>query len=481
MRTFALAIALTLLAAVPAAAAPRLELLGNFASPVGITAPPQDGSRVMVVEKGGTVRMIRNGVRVAQPFLDVSAITLSTDEERGLLSIAFPPDYESTGLFYAFLTAKDPVGEVQIREFQRADADHAVPGIGRLVFSAEHPKQFHNGGQLQFGPDGMLWFTIGDGQNEVDAQDTSKPYGKINRIDPHPSAGRGYTVPAGNPFGNTVWAYGLRNPWRFSFDRGTGDLIIGDVGDGSYEEIDYAPASAGRLPGANYGWPCKEGRHNHAGSCAAGPLVNPIIEQPHADGWIAIIGGYVVRDPGLPTLAGRYLYGDFSQSAMHAQTVPAGTDGPAGLTTDTLAAMGEDACGRLYTASLNGPVSRIVDGTPSPCNPDGTAPPPGGTPVPTADTTPCTLSLKATGTRRVTVRRYLRLRVRSNEACRLTVSGRVPGRLRFRTRHRSVKAANRKLRRATRGKRSVRVKVRLRGVDAAGNARVLTKRVRVRH
>jgi glucose/arabinose dehydrogenase len=498
-----LALVLALLVAAPAAAAPRLEPLGDFAIPVGIAAPPGDASRVMVVEKGGTVRMLRNGVKVAQPFLDVSSITSSSDQEQGLLSIAFPPDYQQTGLFYVFLNAKAAAassgdGEVQIREFQRADADHAAAGTGRIVLWRPHSAPNHNGGQLQFTPDGLLWFTIGDNADGSNAQNLSAGnlYGKLSRIDPRAAGGQPYTVPAGNPFpGSPVWAYGLRNPWRFSFDRQTGDLFIGDVGDSSYEEIDFAPHTADPATslrrGANYGWPCREGLHAHSGTCAAGTLVDPVVEQPHSDGWSAIIGGYVVRDAGLPTLAGRYLYGDFAHSAMHALTPGSNADAEAGLTSDTLTALGEDACGRLYAASYNGPVARIVDGTPSPCS--FPAPPPGpgsGNPAPAADTTPCVLKVRATGTGVVTQRRYLRLRVRANDACQLTVTGRVPGRLKFRTLRRSVAAnrsvvlklrlsrtANRTLRRATRGRRSVHVRLRIR---TAGNQHVLRRRVLVR-
>jgi glucose/arabinose dehydrogenase len=487
-RLLGIALAAALLLAAPAAAAPRLEALGSFATPVGIAAPPGDASRVMVVEKAGTVRMLRDGVRVADPFLDLTSIVSSSASERGLLSIAFPPDYQQTGLFYVFLTAKAAAaasgeGEVQIRELHRADADHAAPGLGRVVFSYPHSAPNHNGGQLQFGPDGLLWFTIGDNANGANAQNAAVPYGKLNRIDPRTSG------PA------SVWASGLRNPWRFSFDRSTHDLWIGDVGENTYEEIDHASAP-GLGQGANYGWPCREGLHAGPGSgCGAGPFVDPVVEQTHTDGWHAIIGGYVVRDPGLPSLAGRYLYGDYSQPVLYALD-PSNPrpDTPTGLSVSGLTALGEDACGRLYTAAYGGSVSRIVDGTPSPCSFPAPPPGPGGTPPGTTppDTQPCTLALAARGTGRVTIRRYLRLRMRSDERCRVTVSGRLPGVARFRTTHRSLPAgrtvtvklwltpaANRRLRQAVRGRRSARVRVRVRGVDAAGNVRVLTRRVRV--
>jgi hypothetical protein len=308
--------------------------------------------------------------------------------------------------------------------------------------------------------------------------------GKLNRIDPRASGGRPYTPAAANPFGNEVWAYGLRNPWRFSFDRATGDLVIADVGEASKEEIDFAPRTIGWRRGANYGWPCKEGLDDYTGACAGGALTNPAYQQSHADGWAAIIGGYVVRDPGLPTLAGRYLYGDFSQPRIHALNLGTGADAATGLSMNSLSAFGEDSCGHIYTASLGGTVAQLVDGSPSPCA--GAAPPP-------KDITPCAVGLRAEGTRRVTRRRWLGLRVRANEACRVTITGRVPGVARFRTLRRSVAAgrtvalklrltarANRRLARAVRGSRSRQARLRVRSVDAAGNARTISRRVRVR-
>ena len=258
--TSLLALGFALAATIACQAAPSLEPVGDFSAPVAITAPPGDPDRIMVTEKGGTVREVKDGVVQSQPFLDVTAITRSTEEERGLLSIAFPPDYAQSGLFYAYLTAKSPLGQIQIREFQRADADHAAPGAGRLVLAITHDLSNHNGGQLQFGPDGLLWIGVGDGgganDTEGNAQVKTSLKGKLLRIDPRASATRPYTVPADNPFGNEVWAYGLRNPWRFSFDRATGDLLIGDVGQDAHEEIDLAPAASGLSRGANYGWPC---------------------------------------------------------------------------------------------------------------------------------------------------------------------------------------------------------------------------------
>jgi glucose/arabinose dehydrogenase len=488
-----------LFAAAPAWATPTLQPVGTFSTPVGIAAPPGDPSRVMIVEKGGTIHMLRNGVKVAQPFADLTSITSDDASERGLLSVAFPPDYQSTGVFYVALTANAASattgdGEFQIRELHRADADHTAPGGGRIVFSAAHASATnHNGGQLQFGPDGLLWFTIGDAANSANAQNTAVPYGKLNRIDPHPSAGRGYTIPADNPFGNSVWAYGLRNPWRFSFDRATGDLVIGDVGENRYEEIDYAPAP-GLGRGADYGWPCREGLHSYSGSCAPGAvLTDPIVEQTHADGWSAIVGGYVVRDTGLPTLLGRYLYGDLSHEGLRILDVHTHADAATTLSASGLTSLGEDACGRLYTAVLGGTVSRVVDGTPSPCpaTGGGGTPPPGGTP---ADTKPPGMSVRVRGNRHFRTHRFLTLRLRCSEPCRVTASGRVPGLGRFRTTHRKLAAGRRvsvrlwlrktaaaRVRRALHRHASVGARVRVSAVDAAGNAhRPVTRRVRLR-
>jgi glucose/arabinose dehydrogenase len=500
MRT-ALALLILLVFAAPAAAAPSLAKLGDFEQPTYAASPPGDPSRVFVTEKTGRVRLLVDGTLATAPFLDLSAITQTDYEERGLLSIAFPPDYQQSGLFYAYLTANAPAGEIQIREFRRADADHAAPGPGRLVLAITHQLSNHNGGQLQFGPDGMLWIGVGDGgganDTEGNAQVLTSLKGKLLRIDPRAAAGRAYTVPADNPFGNEVWAYGLRNPWRFAFDRATGDLAIGDVGQGAHEEVDFATRAGGLGRGANYGWPCWEGQFdNPAVSCAkpAG-AVDPVIDQSHDDGWCAIVGGPVVRDPGLPTLNGRYLYGDFCQSALHRADLAAGqgSDGLAGVSVAQLSAIGEDACGRVYTASLAGPVSQVVDGTPSPCGPPPGPPAAGPPPGPAPDTTPCGLAVRSYGRRAVVRRRHLRVRVRATERCRVTVTGRIRGVARFRTAHRTLPANRgvtvrlrlsghgvRALRHALRRHRTVTVRLRVRGLDAAGNARTVNRRVGLR-
>ena len=266
-----------------------------------------------------------------------------------------------------------------------------MPGAGRLVLAVTHPDTNHNGGQLAFGPDGFLYAATGDGGGANDPEDDAawpgSLLGKILRIDPREGA-----APPPNPFGgNQVWAYGLRNPWRFSFDRATGDLVIADVGQGVKEEIDWAPAAAGGGRGVNFGWRCWEGSiptpsdpQNRDSAPLCAPEDRPVsqppaVERDHdADGFCAIVGGFVVRDPGLPTLAGRYLYGDNCHSGLESVVLGA-PGGPVdtGLSVASLTSFGEDACGRIYTASLAGAVSRLQDGAPSPCSfPPPAVPPP---------------------------------------------------------------------------------------------------------
>jgi hypothetical protein len=242
----------------------------------------------------------------------------------------------------------------------------------------------HNGGQLAFGPDGLLYASTGDGGGsndlEDDASDPTSLLGKILRIDPRPEGGLAHAIPADNPFANAVWAYGLRNPWRFSFDRATGDLVIGDVGQGVKEEINWARAARGGGRGADFGWHCREGRIAtpvNPNDRRSPPLCDvlprgtrkPAFSLGHnpPDRFCAIVGGFVVRDPGVPTLAGRYLFGDFCRADLMAavlgrRAVPA----PTGLSVPRLSSFGEDACGRIHTASLSGEVHRLQEnGAPS--------------------------------------------------------------------------------------------------------------------
>jgi glucose/arabinose dehydrogenase len=261
--------------------------------------------------------------------------------------------------------------DVRIAQYSRStsDPDLADPSSARTVLTIDHEAfSNHNGGELAFGPEGDLYIGVGDGGSEDDpdgnGQNTDTLLGKILRIAPSP--GGGYTIPAGNPFSGRphtraeIWAYGLRNPWRFSFDRRTGALIIGDVGQDQEEEVDFAPAGTGA--GANYGWSVWEGdRRNKLGS--APHAVFPNLVALHSAGYCAIIGGYVVRDRSVPSLYGRYLFGDNCRPQIESVRLrKGGASGlrATGLKVSGTSSFGEDADGHIYIASLDGPVFRLV-------------------------------------------------------------------------------------------------------------------------
>ena len=352
-----------------AAAGVRLERVGSFSNPVYVTGAPGDASRLYVVEQAGVIRMIRDGRTLRRPFVDISA-HVASGGERGLLSMAFAGDYNRSGLFYVYFT--DHTGDIRIQQLRRSRApDVADPSYRRDVMRVPHRSApNHNGGQLQFGPDGMLYAGFGDGGGEGDPFRTGQRLdtllGKLVRIDPLP--GGGYRTPSDNPFVGRagarpeIWAYGLRNPYRFSFDRRTGDLTIGDVGQNEFEEVDFQPKGAGR--GANYGWSIFEGFHRYRAGSAAG-AVRPEIAPSHQDGFCALIGGYVVRDPSLPGLGGRYLYGDNCKPDIYSVrlTASGARDNHAtGLRVSSLSSFGEDTGGHVYAASLNGDVYRFAPG-----------------------------------------------------------------------------------------------------------------------
>ena len=348
----------------------RLVRVGSFASPVHVTAPPGDLSRIMVVEQAGRIRVVRDGEVRGAPFLDIRHL-VEIGSEQGLLSLAFAPDYAASGRFYVYYT--DRSGDQRVVEYGRRDADRADAGSARLVLRMADDESNHNGGQLAFGPDGLLYVGTGDGGGGGDrhgtrgnAQDLGSLLGKILRIDPQASGGRAYGVPDENPFASRagargeVYAYGLRNPWRFSFDRRTGDLAIGDVGQNAWEEIDFVPRGQGR--GTNFGWRPFEGRARYAPGERAPGHVRPVIVRSHADGNCSITGGVVVRDPGV-SLRGRYVFGDFCKGRILSARLSAG--GARGLRrtslrVSSLSSFGEDARGRVYAASLDGPVYRIA-------------------------------------------------------------------------------------------------------------------------
>ena len=324
----------------------------------------------MVVERGGRIRVVRNGKLLRQPFLDIRRRVVRHNWEQGLLSLAFAPDYARSGLFYVFFTHR---GDDRVVEFRRRDADHVARGSARLVLRIPDQEPDHNGGQLAFGPDGLLYISTGDGGGAFDrhglrgnAQDLGSLFGKLLRIDPRARRGHPYRIPKGNPFRRRsgaraeIYAYGLRNPWRFSFDRKTGDLAIGDVGQDRWEEIDFVRRGRGR--GANFGWRPFEGRAVFAPGERAPGHVEPVIVMSHRKGNCAVIGGVVVRDSSV-SLRGRYLYGDHCRGRLFSAKLSAGRARlrhATSLRIKALTSFGEDAQGHVFVTSRRGGVYRIT-------------------------------------------------------------------------------------------------------------------------
>jgi glucose/arabinose dehydrogenase len=358
-----------------AATGVALKQIGSFDSPVYVTGAPGFPKLLFVVEQEGEVVVLRDGHRQARPFIDIRGLT-SAEGERGLLSIAFPPDYRQSRRFYVYYT--DSAGNIRIDEFERGSATRAARGSRRAVIEIPHPVNAnHNGGQMQF-LGNLLYFGTGDGGSGGDppnnAQNKESLLGKLLRIDPRPADGRPYSIPADNPFvgklgRGEIYSYGLRNPFRFSFDTvsaGQPRLAIGDVGQNRFEEVDYTTVAAAQ--GANFGWDALEGlapyRDENSGTPDPGGTVKPIFAYPHSRGGsCSIIGGYVVRDRRLTSLYKRYVYADLCEGELRS-LVPhlhgAGNDHKLGLSVDTPSSFGEDDRGRLYVCSLEGPVYRLV-------------------------------------------------------------------------------------------------------------------------
>jgi len=356
-----------------AAALLRLRKIGSFNQPVYVTSPPGDRTRLFVVEQGGTIRIVRNGKTLARPFANVTSL-VSCCGEQGLLSIAFAPDYAKSGRLYAGLTFAN--GDDGVIELRRATADRARSGA-RTVLRISDPESNHNGGLVTFGPDKLLYYGVGDGGGAGDqhgsrgnGQNLNTLLGKILRINPLPSGRRAYSIPSGNPFvgragaRGEIWSWGLRNPWRFSFDRRTGDLAIADVGQNEIEEVDFASKGSGAGRGVNYGWRAFEGTKQFSNISAPG-AVGPVFEYSHSSGGCSITGGYIVRDPSLAGYVGSYLYGDYCDGRLRAVKLRDGAasgDRKAAPDVSQLSSFGEDALGRMYVTSLDGPVYRLVAG-----------------------------------------------------------------------------------------------------------------------
>ncbi|MFN8544411.1 MAG: PQQ-dependent sugar dehydrogenase [Candidatus Binatia bacterium] len=361
---------------------------GGLTRPVHVTAPPLDPRRLFVVEQDGLVRVVRDGVLLPTPFLDVTG-DVSCCGERGLLSLAFHPDYETNGVFFVNYT--NNAGDTEVRRFTvSGDPDVANP-TGTLVIQVTQDFSNHNGGQIAFGPDGYLYVGMGDGGSGGDpnerAQDPTQLLGKILRLDVSVSP---YAVPATNPFVGAgapldeIWALGVRNPWRFSFDRGTGDLYIADVGQGAWEEVDVTAASS--TGGENYGWDvfeanaCFEPTPPDA-TCPSPPtgFTFPVLAYDHGQG-CSITGGFVYRGCRMPDLRGTYFYSDFCSAfvrtfvyaggvATDQQDRTADVDPPGSATIGGVSSFGEDARGEVYVVDYGngstgqGAVYRVVPGS----------------------------------------------------------------------------------------------------------------------
>ncbi len=363
--------------------------VGGLVQPVAITHAGDNSGRLFVVERAGRIRIVKNGALVPTPFLDISSRVQSGYTEQGLLSVAFPPGYASKGYFYVDYTALTGVGDTVIARYRiTANPDVADPNSEQVILKITQPQVNHNGGQLQFGPDGYLYIGMGDGGGGGDqhgtvgnGQDPSVLLGKLLRIAVEPtSVGpsnppgpfviglpmvfsnpvSAYSIPATNPYVNTpgyrgeIWAMGVRNPWRFSFDRSTGDLYMGDVGESSWEEIDFQPAAS--TGGANYGWRILEGNHCFNPPTGCTPPAHysaPVAEYSHTFG-CAVTGGYVYRGPGSPSMQGMYFYGDYCSGRIWGLE-----NGGTGWQTQQVAqaainisSFGEDQAGNLYVADL---------------------------------------------------------------------------------------------------------------------------------
>ena len=332
-----------------------LQLFADgLTNPVYLTAPPGD-ARQFIVQRGGTVRIVENGVLLATPFLDIRT-RVNSSGERGMLSIAFDPQYATNGFLYAYYV--DLNGDMAVERLNSTPGSNVAGGSAGIVITIPHRGENHHGGVITFGPDGMLYVAPGDGgccgDPQNNAQNTSNLLGKILRLDVRTLP---YSIPAGNPFigrvgaREEIWAYGFRNPWRYSFDPPSGTLFVGDVGQDAREEVDAVPASEG---GHNFGWRLMEGVacYNPSSNCnPIGALTLPAIDYPHSEG-CSVIGGFVYRGAAIPELTGHYLYSDFCggwlRSFRLAQGSPTERRTWAGISLPQTVSFGRDTAGELY-------------------------------------------------------------------------------------------------------------------------------------
>lgn len=344
-------------------------LVSGLNNPVDLEQPNDNSGRLFAIEQGGTISIVANGTVISRPFLDITS-KVTSGGEMGLLGLAFHPNFAQNHLFYVHYDRNDG-GQRQsiIAEYHvSSDPDVADPASERILLAVNQPFPNHKGGQMAFGPDGFLYIGLGDGGSEGDphgnGQNKGTLLGKILRIDVNStSSGRPYAIPGDNPFASgggspEIFAYGFRNPWRFSFDRATGTLFAGDVGEDKFEEIDIVQR------GSNYGWNIMEASHcfNPPAGCNTSGLTLPISEYSHSEG-NAVIGGFVYHGSKVPALQGAYIFGDFGSGNIWTLT-----QNGSGSWTRTLlmnaggniSSFAQDQAGEIYVVQLSGTVSELT-------------------------------------------------------------------------------------------------------------------------
>jgi len=354
-----------------------VEVASGLSRPLYVTHAGDGSGRLFIVEQGGLIKVWQDGAVLDAPFLDVSELisqeARSADyTERGLLGLAFHPDYATNGQFFINYTERENHGTVVARyTVSPDDPNQADAGSEVQLLYIPQPYGNHNGGHMAFGPDGYLYITMGDGGSGGDPQGNGQNLGtllgKLLRIDVNVE--EGYAIPDDNPFvGNDaarpeIWAWGLRNAWRFSFDRETGDMFIADVGQYSWEEVSFQPADS--PGGENYGWNAIEGTHDFSGNPPASDVVMPIFEYGHSNGRCSITGGYVYRGTEVPGLQGVYLYGDWCTGTIWTGWQDASGAWQTQVALESgrqISSFGEDESGELYVVDHNGALLKVAPG-----------------------------------------------------------------------------------------------------------------------
>jgi glucose/arabinose dehydrogenase len=344
-----------------------VEVFTGLSAPVGVVNAGDGSGRLFIMEKVGMILIVKDGQLLETPFLDISDHVGSRASEQGLLGLAFHPNYSENGFFYVHYNTQN--GNTMIARFKVTENPDLASAASELqLLTVQQPFPNHKGGEIVFGPDGYLYIGLGDGGSGGDpyrnGQSTNTLLGKILRIDVNGNNGNTpYVIPEDNPFADgggepEIWAYGLRNPWRFSFDSTTGDLYIADVGQGNWEEIDYL--AAGSAGGANFGWNIMEGTHPYAGSDSPG-FVAPVAEYDHSAGGCSVTGGYVYRGKALPEWNGIYFYGDYCSGKIWGLlNTPSGWQSTELFATDQrISSFGVDESGEIYLVGYRGSIFRL--------------------------------------------------------------------------------------------------------------------------